>query len=71
MEDCMESMQFLDSSPMIQNNVYIQDNAHSCIMRTLNFLIENRYMYPNKNVTSKNTELKQAMLKLNTFMLQH
>jgi len=28
-------------------------------------------MYPNKNVTSENTELKQAMLKLNTtFMLQ-
>jgi len=27
-------------------------------------------MYQNKNVTSENTELKQAMLKLNTFMLQ-
>jgi len=27
--------------------------------------------YPNKNVTSENTELKQAMLKLNTtFVLQ-
>jgi len=28
-------------------------------------------MYQNKNVTSENTELKQAMLKLNKFMLQH
>jgi len=27
-------------------------------------------MYPNKNVTGENTESKQAMLKLNTFMLQ-
>jgi len=28
-------------------------------------------MYPNKNITSENTELKQAILKLNTtFMLQ-
>jgi len=27
-------------------------------------------MYQNQNVTSENTELKQAMLKLNTFMLQ-
>jgi len=39
-------------------------NAH------LNFLIENWYMYPNKNITSRNTELKLAVLKLNTtFML--
>jgi len=27
-------------------------------------------MYQNKDVTSESTELKQAMLKLNTFMLQ-
>ena len=41
-------------------------------MRTLNFLIENWCIYPNKNVTNENTELKQAMLKLNqTVMLQH
>ena len=40
-------------------------NAH------LNCLVENWYMDPNKNVTSENTELKLAMLKLNTtFLLQ-
>jgi len=45
---------------------------YSSITRTFDFLIENWYIYPNKNVTNENTELKQAMLKLNTtFMLQH
>jgi len=44
---------------------------YSSITRILNFLIENWCMYPNKNVTSENTKLKQAMLKLSTtYMLQ-
>jgi len=47
-------------------------HIYSSRTRTLNFLIENWYMYPNENVTSENTEMKQAMLKLNTIsMLQH
>jgi len=52
--------------------MFICIRYYSSITRTLNFLIENCYKffyfsgYPNKNVTSENTELKQGTLKLNT-----
>jgi len=63
---------FSFTNPNLTNLPYLFEfNAYSSITRTLYFLIENWYMYPNENITGENTELKQAMLKLNTtFMLQ-